>query len=155
MPHVIWHCNGVGHRLRREPRQVAFFKGGTSFFEWTPSDGMSARAIAKVNRSLSKRRDKQIAIIAKATGLEANETGVGPFDYAADVGDFPIYKNGMSTYNWLPSHDMPRAKVLRIDAKLEKLRQEQLKIIAKATGGEIYGDGSMHEGRGRYPHNDL
>jgi len=33
----------------------------------------------------------------------------------------------------------------RIDAKLEKLRQQQLEIIAKATGGEITGDPSMNE----------
>jgi hypothetical protein len=40
---------------------------------------------------------------------------------------------------------MPRAKVLKIDAKLEKLRQKQLAIIAEATGGKIYGDPMMHE----------
>lgn len=66
----------------------------------------------------------------------------------------PFYENGLSTYNWKPPHDMPRWKQLQIDEKLEKLRQKQLEIIAKATGGEIYGDGAMHEGNGRYPHTD-
>lgn len=79
--------------------------------------------------------------------------GVGTIEYRAQV-DMPFYANGMSTYNWLPPHDMPRKKVLKIDAKLEKLRQKQLAIIADATGGHIYGNGAMHEGHGRYPHTD-
>lgn len=79
--------------------------------------------------------------------------GIGPITYRAQV-DFPFYEHGVSTYNWNPPHDMPRAKVLRIDAKLEKLRQKQLEIIARATGGHQYGDPSMQEGNGRYPHTD-
>ena len=79
--------------------------------------------------------------------------GVGRVEYRAAV-DMPFYKYGMSTYNWHPPHDMPRSKVLKIDAQLEKLRQKQLDLIAKATGGKQYGDDSMHEGFGRYPHTD-
>lgn len=79
--------------------------------------------------------------------------GVGEVEYRAQV-DMPFYEYGMSTYNWHPPHDMPRAKVLEIDEKLEKLRQQQLQLIAKSTGGEIYGDGMMHEGYGPYPHTD-
>jgi hypothetical protein len=79
--------------------------------------------------------------------------GVGRVEYRAQV-DMPFYKNGMSTYNWHPPHDMPRKEVLRIDRQIEALRQKQLKLIAKATGGKQYGDASMHEGNGRYPHTD-
>ena len=77
--------------------------------------------------------------------------GVGPIEYRAKV-DMPFYANGMSTYNWLPPHDMSRDEILKVDAKLEKLRQKMLEIIADATGGTIYGDPSMHEGYGPYPH---
>lgn len=77
--------------------------------------------------------------------------GVGEIEYRAQV-DFPFYTNGMSTFNWMPPHDMPKAKVLKIDAELEALRQKQLKIIARATGGKISGDGARHEGHGPYPH---
>lgn len=61
----------------------------------------------------------------------------------------------MSTYNWLPPHGMSEAEILKIDAKLEALRQKQLEIIAKATGGHIYGNGDMHRGYGPYPHTDT
>ena len=57
----------------------------------------------------------------------------------------PHYKHGISTYAWAPPHEMSRARVLKIDARLEKLRQKQLAIIAEATGGKIYGDPMMHE----------
>jgi hypothetical protein len=70
--------------------------------------------------------------------------GVGEVEGYDDV-KLPHYKHGISTYAWAPPHDMPRAKVLKVDAKLESLRQQQLAIIAKATGGEIYGDPMMHE----------
>ncbi len=79
--------------------------------------------------------------------------GVGKVEYRAQV-DMPFYKYGMSTYNWHPPHDMSRKEALRIDKQLEALRQKQLALIAKATGGKVYGDGSMHEGNGRYPHTD-
>lgn len=79
--------------------------------------------------------------------------GVGKVEYRAQV-DMPFYKNGMSTYNWHPPHDMPRKKALTIDRRIEALRQKQLAIIAKATGGKVYGDDSAHEGNGRYPHTD-
>jgi hypothetical protein len=77
--------------------------------------------------------------------------GVGPIQYRAEV-DFPFYEHGVSTYNWSPPHDMPRERALKIDAKLERLRQKQLRIIARATGGHVYGDDSRHEGYGPYPH---
>lgn len=72
--------------------------------------------------------------------------GVGPVEETVNV-PMPKYKHGISTYAWAPPHEMPRDKVLQIDAKLEKLRQKQLAIISKATGGSIYGDPSMHEQR--------
>lgn len=70
--------------------------------------------------------------------------GVGRVQGHDDV-KLPHYKYGISTYAWAPPDDMPRAKQLRIDAQLEKLRQKQLAIIAKATGGKIYGDPMMQE----------
>jgi hypothetical protein len=70
--------------------------------------------------------------------------GVGKPEGSVDV-PMPKYKDGISTYAWAPPHDMPKWKQLKIDEQLEKLRQRQLAIIAKATGGEIYGDPSMHE----------
>ena len=70
--------------------------------------------------------------------------GVGEIEGYDDI-KLPHYKHGISTYAWAPPHDMPRWKQLKIDEQLEKLRQKQLAVIAKATGGEIYGDPMMQE----------
>lgn len=70
--------------------------------------------------------------------------GVGPVEEYVDL-KMPRYANGISTYAWAPPDDMSEQECMRIDAKLEKLRQKQLEIIAKATGGEITGDPAMHE----------
>lgn len=70
--------------------------------------------------------------------------GVGPVEGTVNI-PMPKYKHGISTFAWAVPHDMPEAKALKIDAKLEDLRQKQLAIIAKATGGEIYGDPMRHE----------
>lgn len=70
--------------------------------------------------------------------------GVGPVTGYDDL-KMPHYENGISTYAWAPPHGMSEKECHRIDDKLEKLRQEQLKIIAKATGGEITGDPMLHE----------
>lgn len=71
--------------------------------------------------------------------------GVGPVT-GHDPINLPHYQFGISTYAWAPPHDMPEAKVHKIDAKLEKLRQKQLEIIAEATGGEITGDSKANYG---------
>lgn len=70
--------------------------------------------------------------------------GVGPVT-GYDPLEIPHYEFGISTYAWAPPDDMSDAECMQIDEKLEKLRQKQLEIIAKATGGEITGDPSMNE----------
>jgi hypothetical protein len=77
--------------------------------------------------------------------------GVGPVE-GTDTVPMPHYKHGISTYAWAPPHDMPRGQVLKIDERLESLRQRQLDLIAKATGGTIYGDPIMHEEGEEPPH---
>lgn len=48
--------------------------------------------------------------------------------------ELPFYPGGIVTFAWAPPHDMPESKVEKLDAKLRKMHDEMIELIAKATG---------------------
>lgn len=63
--------------------------------------------------------------------------GVGPV-IRQDTITIPHYEDGICIIAWKPPHDAPHWKVELATEMLQHLHDAALKVIAKATGGEIY-----------------